>query len=134
MPSGRRRNLPSVARQSAELALAVPEVMAHRLTRLWLAGPSPSQRDRDEFYRMGAEKLATFYESWNAMFLEAYRAGLGLAFSPWWWFSLGTNPSRVAHRVSAQGQRAALSILGRGLGPIQRRATANAKRLRRVRL
>jgi len=133
MPSRRRRNLPSVVRQSAGLALAVPEVMAYRLTRLWLAGPRPSQRDRDEFHRMGAEKMAAFHESWNAMFLEAYRASLGLAFSALWWFWLGASPSRVAHRVTAQGQRAALTILGRGLGPVQRRATANAKRLRRLR-
>ena len=106
MPSRRRRNLPFVVRQSAGLALAVPEVMAHRLTRLWLAGPRPSQRDRDEFYRKGAEKLAAFYESWNAMFLEAYRVSLGLAFSPLWWLWLGARPRRVAHRVTAHGQRA----------------------------
>ena len=134
MPSRRRRNFPSMVRQSTGLAVAVPEVVAHRLTRLWLAGPRPSQRDHDEFYRMGAEKLAAFYESWNAMFLEAYRASLQLSFSPLWWFWLGAGLKRVAHRASAQSPRAVLAILGRGLGPIQRRATANAKRLRRVRL
>jgi len=133
MPSRRRRSLSSVVRQSTGLAFAVPEVMAHRLTRLWLAGPRPSQRDRDEFYRMGAEKSAAFLESWNAMFLEAYRAGFRLAFSPLWWSWPGLSPSRLAHRAATQSQGDALAILARGLGPIQRRATANAKRLRRVR-
>jgi hypothetical protein len=105
MPSRRRRNLPFVVRQSAGLALAVPEVMAHRLTRLWLAGPRPSQRDRDEFYRMGAEKLAAFYESWNAMFLEAYRVSLGLAFSPLWWLWLGKAEASGSSRYGAWSAR-----------------------------
>ena len=132
MPSRRRRNLSSVTRQSVGLALAVPEVMAHRLTRLWLAGPHPSQRDREEFQRMGVEKVAAFHESWNAMFLEACRASLRMTLSPLWWTWPALSPSQVAHRAAAQGQHDALAILARGLDPIQRRATANAKRLRRA--
>lgn len=134
MPLRHRRNSTSAAHHLAALGLAVPGVVTHRLMRLWLAGPRPSQRDRDEFHRMGAEKLAAFHESWNAMFLETYRASLGLAFSPVWWSWLAGRPRLPTRRMRSRSQRAALTILGRGLGPVERRATANAKRLRRVRL
>ena len=82
--------------------------------------------------RMGVEKVAAFHESWNAMFLEACRASLRMTLSPLWWTWPGLSPSQVAHRAAAQGQHDALAILARGLDPIQRRATANAKRLRRA--
>ena len=82
-----RRRSKSVAAQSIELALAVPEVLAHRLTRLASAGPVPSLRDRREFSRMGGEKIACFYESWNAMLMEMLAANLRFAFRmarrPW---------------------------------------------------
>ena len=124
MPSRRRRRRPiPVATQAVELALAAPQVMAHRLVRLALAGTSPSARDRREFHRMGAEKLAAFYESWNAMFLALLRAQLTLTLAPYqFWWSAG------------RGRRAGLAILGAGLAPIHRRATANARRLRRQRI
>jgi hypothetical protein len=72
---------------------------------------------------MGAEKVAAFYESWNAMFLALFRANLSLAIWPmqFWW-------------SSDRGQRASLGILGAGLAPIHRRVTANARRLRRRRV
>ena len=67
MATRRPLKTPPLARQAAELAVAVPQVIAHRLTRLARAGPAPSARDRQEFRRMGAEKAAAFAESWNAM-------------------------------------------------------------------
>jgi len=84
-----------------------------------LAGASPSARDRREFHRMGVEKIAAFYESWNAMCLALLRANLNLAVTPFqfWW-----SPHRR--------RRTGLSILGAGLVPIHRRVTANARRLR----
>jgi hypothetical protein len=101
--------------------MAAPQVMAYRLTRLALAGLSPSARDRKEFVRMGVEKVAAFYESWTAMYLALLRANLNLALSPFWvWWS------------PARGQRTGLTILNRGLAPIRRRAGANARRLRRA--
>ena len=114
MPSRRRRSSSTLAAQSAALAVAVPQVVAHRLTRLALAGPKPSARDRREFHRMGAEKIA-------ALQLQAAQA---------MWF-----PWLVAGRTQAwSGQRAARAILGRGLAPVRRKAVANAKRLQRTRL
>ena len=123
MPS-RRRSRPSsrIATQVAELALAAPQVMAHRLARLAVAGASPSARDRGEFYRMSAEKVIAFYESWNAILLAQLRANWALALCPfqWWW-----SPARL--------RRTNLAILGAGLAPVHRRATANLRRLGRRR-
>ena len=81
MATRRPRKTPSIARQAAELAVAVPQVIAHRLTRLALAGPAPSARDRKEFRRMGAEKAAAFAESWNAMARQTLEATPTLASS-----------------------------------------------------
>ena len=39
---------------------------------------------------MGAEKVAAFYESWNAMFAEAVRANLRFCFSPLFWSPWGS--------------------------------------------
>jgi hypothetical protein len=111
----------------------VPEVVAQRMTRLWLAGAAPSNRDRDEMYVMWAEKCAAFYQSWNAMCVEMLRANLRLAFSPMWWAGPPVTARQASARLTAHGQRAALAILGAGLAPIHRRASANAKRLRRTR-
>ena len=72
---------------------------------MWLAGPSPSRRDRDEFLRMWTEKPAAFFQAWSAMMLEMYRANFAMAMRVW----------------------------GAGLAPLHRRAAANARRLRRVR-
>lgn len=117
MPA-RRRPHHSLARQSHELAVAVPLVVAHRLTRLALAGPLPSARDRREFHRMAQEKVHAFWQSWFAMGWAALEA-LQQAWMAW----LG-------------GARVPLvdagAILGRGLAPVHRRATANARRLART--
>jgi hypothetical protein len=121
----RRRRSSRIATQMADLALAAPLVMGHRLTRLVLSASSPSTRDRTEFHRMGAEKIAAYYESWNAMLLALFRANLSLALSPLAFFQFWSSSSRR--------RRAGLSIFGAGLAPIHRRATANARRLRRRR-
>lgn len=124
MPSRHRRRASArIARQAAELALATPQVMAHRLARLALAGTSPSARDRREFDRMVAEKLAAFYESWHAMSWALLRANLTWALAPLRFLG-----------ASRRGWRTGSTILGAGLAPVHRRATANARRLNRTRL
>ena len=127
MPARRRHAIPPVARHSLGLAFAVPEVMTHRLLRLWLAGPKPSARDRREFARMGAEKLPAFYASWHAMVLALYRANLRLACAPMWWLSLYASPGQAPRRLAARGQRTALDVLGQGLAPLHRRAAATRR-------
>ena len=51
----------SLAMQSAQLAVAVPQVVAHRVTRMAIAGPKLSQRDRKEFALMVAEKESAVF-------------------------------------------------------------------------
>ena len=129
MPSTRRRRSPStLAAQSAALAVAVPQVVAHRLTRLALAGPKPSARDRREFHRMGAEKVAAFQESWMAMAAESWRIQMQVAQAFWFpWLAAG-------RKQGWSSERAARAILGRGMAPVSRKAVANARRLQRTRL
>src|ERR1700722_19369477 len=56
MATRRTRNSTSLAAKSMEVALAVPQVVAHRVTRMALAGPTLSERDRREFQMMVNEK------------------------------------------------------------------------------
>ena len=131
-----RRRSPSLSVKTAELALAVPQVVAHRLLRMAQAGPHLSARDRKEFARMVAEKHSAFGESWNAMALQtlqsqrAFAAALGLAAAP----VRSTRGRPAANALAAQFQEATLAVLGKGLAPVHRRAVANAKRLARTRL
>ena len=117
MPKRRPSTLPL---QSAQLAFAVPQVVAHRLTRMALAGPRLNSRDRREFHGMAQEKVVAFWQSWFAMgwaVVESMQKA---------WIAL------------LQGARVPLldtqAVLSRGLAPIHRKATANARRLARTRL
>ncbi len=132
MATHRTRKAPPIARQAAELAVAVPQVIAHRLSRLALAGPAPSARDRREFQRMGAEKAAAFAESWNAMARQTLEANQTLASS--FLRALGAPARAQASAQSATRQvgRAVTAIVQAGLAPVHRRAVANAKRLSRA--
>lgn len=135
MPARSTRKAKSVATQTAELAVAVPQVVAHRLTRLALAGPALSARDRREFQRMVAEKNTAFAESWQAMAMQSVRAHQALAatlFRSIWFPALQRPPT--AGKVVAQLQREALGVFGKGLAPVHRKAVANARRLARTKL
>ncbi len=103
MASTRRKPKP-VAVQAAEMAFAVPQVVAHRLARMAIAGANPSARDRKEFSGMVAEKQLAFTQSWQAM------AAAGACWAPW------------------------LTVLAHGMAPVHGKAVANAKRLARTRL
>ena len=127
----RSRSSIALAVQAAELAFAVPEVVAHRLLRIASVGSRPSADDWTELWLMSAEKIAAFNESWNAMLWEAFCANLSLALSlaPNIWFpSPGVirSPRAAARRL----ERTALAILAKGVAPVHRRAVANARRLR----
>jgi hypothetical protein len=135
MPNSRPRKARSINRKSAELALAVPQVVAHRMTRLALAGAKPSTRDQREFQRMVAEKQSAFHESWVAMAAQAVLAqqALTLSFASAFWAPARRQPAAAA-ALGRQVQGAALGIIGKGLAPIHRKAVANAKRLARTKL
>jgi hypothetical protein len=135
MTTRRTRKTPSLAVQATELAIAVPQVVAHRLTRMALAGPLLSARDRKEFHGMVAEKNRAFVESWTAMAAQATIANQALAASYFQSFlavAQGRQPSAIGAAVALQN--AALGVLGKGLAPVHRKATANATRLARTRL
>ena len=127
MPYRRKRKTTSLAVKMAELAFAVPQVVAHRVTRMAIASPILSQRDRKEFTLMCAEKKEAFSESWNAMAVQAFRANQALAASIFRSFS-------SAGAVTERLQGAAVDVLGKGLSPVHRKAVANAKRLARTKL
>jgi len=123
----------SFAVKSVELAFAAPQVVAHRVTRMALAGTQPSERDRREFERMVAEKNHAYFESWRAMGVAAFRANQTWATSAlasFWSTALSARPSPSARRLHS----VALEVLGEGLAPVHRKAVANAKRLGRTKL
>ncbi|MCD2339320.1 hypothetical protein LRH25_03090 [Ideonella azotifigens] len=126
------RKTHSLATQSAELAMAVPQVMAHRLTRMALAGPSPSARDQREMSQMMSEKSTAFFASWSAMAMESIRTQQALATSVMgMWSPAGWGQASMG-ALASQMHGAALSVLGQGLRPVHRKAVANAKRLART--
>src|SRR4051812_2826298 len=99
MVTRRSRSNRSLATQAAELALAVPQVVAHRVTRMALSSPKPSPRDRKEFERMFTEKNTAFAESWRAMAAQAALANQALAASFFYSFlfaARGKRPSAAA--------------------------------------
>jgi hypothetical protein len=121
------------------IAVATPQVVAHRMLRMMLAGKEPSKRDRAEFERMSSEKVAAFYESWNAMFAQMARSNMQLMSSPMWWGwpASGRLPNPLnqlnpLYRLAAHAGRAASATIAAGLAPVHRTAASNARRLRRT--
>lgn len=134
MPTRRKTPSRSLAAQAAELALAVPQVVAHRMTRIALSGPKLTPRDRKEFELMLAEKKDAFGDSWKAMATQTAKSQRILAetyFKSMLSMSLGGRPSAVP---AAALHRAALEVLGKGMAPLHRKAVANAKRLGRIKI
>ena len=74
---------------------------------------------------MGAEKVAAFGESWQAMALQMVKVQQQFALSMLRGWKLPT---------ASAWQGAALDVLGKGVAPVRRRAVANAKRLQRPKL
>ena len=132
MPSPHRHTATSLSTQVAELAWAAPFVVAHRVTRMMLAGLNPSDRDRKEFTLMRTEKAAAFHESWHAMALHTWQAQQALvsSFVLAVWSPLSVRqPSATA--TASRLHDAALGAWGEGLAPVHRTALANARRLSR---
>ena len=138
MNAASRRKAARLGAQASELMLAAPQVVAHRVGRMALAGAKPNARDRREFQRMSDEKLAAFGEAWQSMTLQMLKSNQQLAASmmrSWWPASAVRGSAKVAPatQAAAAWQQAALDILGQGIRPVHRRAVANAKRLGRRR-
>jgi hypothetical protein len=118
-----------------ELAFSVPQVFAHRLTRMALAGPKPSDRDRKEFQIMVNEKHAAFVQAWSDMAMQAFRANQAFTASMLRFFFTPFSYRKLsAASTAAQVHNAAIGVLGKGLAPIHRRAVSNARRLGKTKL
>ncbi|MDQ6639969.1 MAG: hypothetical protein M3Z15_09945, partial [Pseudomonadota bacterium] len=117
MTARRTRPSRSLSTKAAELAFAVPQVVAHRLARMANAGPHLSARDRKEFARMVAEKNSAFGESWNAMARQTLQSNqaLAAALARLALTSPTTRGQPAAHALAAQLHRAALAVFGKGL-------------------
>lgn len=118
----------------AELAWAVPQVVTHRLTRMAIAGASPSPRDRREFELMSAEKNDAFHESWTAMTTQALNVHQAMLASLLRSFGAPLAEVPSAGAVAMHWGDGAFGVLSRGVAPVHRRAVANAKRLARTKL
>lgn len=115
-----------LATKAAELGVAVPQVIAHRIARMALAGPAWSARDRKEFAGMVFEKQVSFAQSWFAMATEALRLQQQFLLS----VATAATPATHARRA----RQGALRLGDRALSPVHRKAVANAKRLAKTRL
>ena len=126
MKSKRIPRTASTAIKLAELGVAAPQVIAHRLTRMALAGPRISARDRKEFAGMVREKQAAITQAWVGVFAEGVRLQQQFALS----LFTGATPSQHAARAKSAASRMAST----GLAPFHRKAVANAKRLARTKV
>ena len=111
MVTAKQRRL---SRDTAQMVAAVPQVVAHRVGRMMTAGVVPNGRDQQEFYLMGAEKVAAFHESWMAMSRQTFAAQQQFALwwmQTWWKVALGgwMNPPTLQH-LSTSAQQTAPSI------------------------
>lgn len=132
----KRTRAATTARKLGELAVAAPQVVAHRVGRMATSGLAPSPRDRKEFAGMVHEKQVAFAQSWMAMFAEGLRVQQSMWLS--WVGSLATLPTTslpaLQRRRAMQLQDAAVRIASKGLAPIHRKAVANSKRLAKTKL
>ncbi len=143
-----------LAQRIGEMLLASAQVIGHRTGRMAMAGPVPSARDREEFSRMGREKVDAAARSAAAMGRHWLGSGMGRSLGErvWGdWLAVGQAAfacfgSRTPQEaVERQGKLAealtqlAASLMAfgsagaqlaeSGLKPIHATATANARRL-----
>src|SRR5690242_18846957 len=134
MATPRTRKFKSLTIKSMELALSVPQVFAHRVARMALAGPRLTDRDRKEFQIMLQERHAAFAEAWSDMAMPAFRANQALTASMLSFYFTPFSYTRAAASAAAHVQNAAIDVLDKGLAPIHRKAVLNARRLAKTKL
>ena len=152
MRRAKHRKKTGSIRKMAELAIAVPQVVATRTIRMLEAGAHPGVADRAEFSRMSTEKVQAFWESIFGMGTQMVRTNHELAraaalqcwrlwMTPWWlgayrpaaqaMVTLPRAAALIAAPTRSQRQRAMSKLVEASLTPIHKRATANARRLGR---
>lgn len=110
----------------AELGVAAPQVVAHRLARIALAGPVLNSRDRKEFTGMVLEKQIAFFEAWAGTCSEI------LHWQQQFFFRFFTGAALHSH--FSPTKRALIRITSKAIAPVHRKAVTNAKRLSRTKL
>ena len=132
MSKHRKLNTPRLLSQLSSLSITTPQVIAHRVSRMASASPVLSARDRREFTGMVVEKQVAFARSVQNMRLAGAKVNQELLVA---WSRAMIQPqwlkpaagSRLARQVNQSG----LSVLSEALAPIERKASANARRLSR---
>jgi hypothetical protein len=144
-----------LALHTAEMLVASAQVIGHRTLRMATAGHSPNLRDRREFTRMGIEKIEAAGEAAVAMGQQLATTNAAMGLRAWRdMYNASTalmlfagsrtlpqimdRQAKLMHTISrsaasaSQLTQAAAHITKHGLKPIHSRATANAKRLSRL--
>jgi hypothetical protein len=143
-----RNRAARTAIKTVELAIAAPQVIGMRTARALAASATPSNDDRAELMRMGAEKVDAYWEGMFAVSVQLSRIGqeyarnaavqwMRLWMTPWWLNTSWPNPllsylhaaSRISVPSVAQQQSAVTRITQAALAPVHKRATANMRRL-----
>jgi hypothetical protein len=134
MTARRSPRTASASRKLTEMAIAAPQVVAHRLTRMAMAGPVLSSRDRKEFTEMVQEKPMAFARGWTSAWWEMLRVQQQMAWSMTRAFWTLQSPLLQA-QSSSRAMTAGLSRVGdKFISPVHGKAVANARRLARTRL
>ena len=142
--------------QTGEMMSASAQVIGHRTARMAMAGPAPSQRDRNEFNLMSQEKIEAIAESAHAMairMMSMHQDTARLAIqqmlngavnlmsvaSSSSLHQSGHRQNKLAHdtmlssaEAVSQFNTSLADIAQTGLQPLHARATANAKRLKKL--
>jgi hypothetical protein len=145
-----------LAFKTGEMMMASAQVISHRVNRIALAGPAPSERDQREFALMGQEKIEAAAESAQAMAARVLNLNQQIGTLAFKQLLMGTSSfislatsCNIAQSSKLQAKlvcdtvsslAAAVSqltdsvakVAHKGLKPIHSRATANAKRLAKL--
>jgi hypothetical protein len=145
----------SLAVKMGEMMLASAETIAQRSQGMTRMGTRPSAQDFREIHRMVQEKIEAAAESGHALWNEMIKLNTRLASLGWQQMAAtnsaflaslsGSTSRKRGKRQHHHAGRAALDVIEaathiatavsqsatKGLKPVHRRATANARRLRR---
>lgn len=145
-----------LALKTSEMMVASAEVISHRASRMAMAGVVPSVYDQREFVLMGQEKIEAVAESAQAIAERMLNLNQEISTLAYKQIVMGTSgiislatSSTLAESSDLQvklvhdtmsGSAAAVSqltdsfarVAHKGLRPLHSRATANAKRLRKL--
>lgn len=126
-----QRSTQQVSRKAIAISMASTQVIAHRLTRMALAGSNPSARDQKEFMGMVLEKQLAFSQAWWAAWQAALRNPWATAWPGVWQKTLsgGMTSPWSAWNLAEQAWAPSATVLNAALTPISRKAVSNARRL-----